>query len=278
MSDPSHPDTIRQTRMESGPPEDEPATLSLRSIPAPEALPSRPARLARSDDDTQPFRPSLRPPTALLHVLDDNQQSAEVVRLRTASFIIGRTEGDLLLPHDRLISSRHAQLVREHDNENCTWTLRDLQSSNGTFVRVRRATLKSGRVFLVGGTRLRFELPSAVPNPPDAERETLDLASLAAQGKCLAFLVELVPGGDGRRFAVNCPVVRLGRDPQQADIVLDDSAQSPCHALLAMQPGGTWTIEDLDSFNGLWVRTSSVRLVHGASFLLGEQVFVFTLP
>lgn len=45
-----------------------------------------------------------------------------------------------------------------------------------------------------------------------------------------------------------------------------------------MQPGGTWTVEDLDSRNSLWIRTSSVRVEHGAVFLLAAQVFVFTLP
>lgn len=272
-----HPDPIRQTLPETDLADDPQAVLALQHVGVPELVAPRAEGQVVSDDGTQRYRPALRPATALLHVLDDNQQSAEVVRVRTASFVIGRTEGDLRLPHDRLISARHAQLVRQEGEEGVTWTLRDLRSSNGTFVRVRRAPLQHGSVVLLGRTRLRFELHGPPP-PPSPVRETLDLGSIAAGGRPLAFLVELVPGGEGRRLAVTSPVQRLGRDAQQANIAWDDAALSPCHALIAMQQRGHWIIEDLDSFNGLWIRAATTRLAHGTSFLLGEQVFVFALP
>jgi pSer/pThr/pTyr-binding forkhead associated (FHA) protein len=276
MNDPPPADPIRQTLAEDDLPEHELSGFSFRPIPLLEPASQRPARPQPRDDGTQTFRPSLRPPTPLLHVLDDNQQSAEVVRLRTASFVIGRTEGDLRLPHDRLISSRHAQILREQTQDGFTWRLRDLQSANGSFVRVRRARLAPGSVVLLGRTRLRFELPRGAPPAPGAARQTLDLSD--PQSNPLAVLVELLPGGDGRRFPLVNITHRLGRDPQHATLVLDDPALSPSHALLTMQPGGTWVIEDLDSLNGLWLCAGTVRLVHGASFLLGEQVLVFALP
>ncbi len=53
---------------------------------------------------------------------------------------IGRSEGDLLLPFDRAISTSHAEI----DFQNGGFTIRDLGSSNGTFVGGKR--LPAGRI------------------------------------------------------------------------------------------------------------------------------------
>jgi pSer/pThr/pTyr-binding forkhead associated (FHA) protein len=49
---------------------------------------------------------------AILQIADDGQKTAEFARIRKASFVIGRTEGDLVIPHDSLISGRHAEIFR----------------------------------------------------------------------------------------------------------------------------------------------------------------------
>ncbi|MCL6504376.1 MAG: FHA domain-containing protein [Pirellulales bacterium] len=275
MNSPSRPDPLRLTEVEPDPLRAEAASLSLRLVAASEAPWPRPGMPA-GDNATQPYRPVLRPPTPLLHVLDDHQQSAEVVRVRTDVFEIGRTQGDLRLPHDRLLSSRHARISRHQAEGQYTWTLEDLNSSNGTFVRVWRARLEAGSIFLIGRTRLRFELSAGVRGSP-ATAPRHEQAGVAQHG-LQPSLVELVPLGEGRRLALSGTRQRLGRDPEQATIVLDDVAVNPCHAVLAMHEAEKWSLEDLDSRNGLWIRVNRVKLVHGASFLLGEQVFVFTLP
>jgi hypothetical protein len=58
------------------------------------------------------FRPSARPPVAILIMCDDGEISGEVFRLRGERFIIGRTEGDLQLRDDPQVSSRHVALTR----------------------------------------------------------------------------------------------------------------------------------------------------------------------
>src|SRR5689334_8946084 len=83
----------------------------------------------------EPFRPLERPPMALLTVIDDGDDSGETVRIRSSSFVIGRVEGDLVIPHDGGISGRHAEIVRRPEGGQFRWYLRDLQSTNGTFVR-----------------------------------------------------------------------------------------------------------------------------------------------
>src|SRR5688572_15158016 len=62
--------------------------------------------------ETPHFRPTQRPALALLYVLDDGSDDGECVRVRADRFVIGRTDGDLRIPHDALMSARHAELSR----------------------------------------------------------------------------------------------------------------------------------------------------------------------
>src|SRR5947209_5349177 len=49
-----------------------------------------------------PDRPTQRPPVASLTLFDDGKTDGELLRLRAARFVLGRSEGDFLLPHDEL--------------------------------------------------------------------------------------------------------------------------------------------------------------------------------
>ncbi len=61
--------------------------------------------------------------------------------------VIGRENGDVVFPEDGYISRTHAEVVRSDDGA----TLRDLGSSNGTYVRLRgRAPLPSGSLVMIG--------------------------------------------------------------------------------------------------------------------------------
>src|SRR4029077_17368077 len=75
-------------------------------------------------------------------------------------------DGDVRIPHDNMMSTRHAEIVREADQNGWRFVLADLQSTNGTYVRHSRVPFKHGNEILVGSTVLRFEdatlnLPSA---------------------------------------------------------------------------------------------------------------------
>ncbi len=68
--------------------------------------------------------------------------------------VLGREEGDVTFPDDEFMSRRHAALRRT----GAKVRLEDLQSSNGTFVRVRaEAVLKPGDVIRMGDQLMRFE-------------------------------------------------------------------------------------------------------------------------
>src|SRR5688572_15447617 len=116
---------------------------------------ARPARTptlqeAVAADDTTPFRPTARPPMATLCIVDDGREDGDVLRLRGDRLVIGRSEGDLLIPHDTMMSARHAELARHFSKGRYRWYLIDLQSTNGTYVRAGSAPLDDGKEFLIG--------------------------------------------------------------------------------------------------------------------------------
>ncbi len=62
--------------------------------------------IPRAGRSVSPYRPMARPPVAMLTVYDDGKMEGEVIRIRDTRFTIGRTEGDLRIPIDGLISAR----------------------------------------------------------------------------------------------------------------------------------------------------------------------------
>lgn len=193
------------------------------------------------------YRPTLRRPMALLHVVDDGRETGEVVRLRGDRLLIGRSEGDVVIPHDLLMSPRHARIDRLPEGG---WRLTDLASSSGTFVRVDHARLRDGRSIRVGATRLRFH--------------EVDLTE--------ALFVEVSPAGDGRRHDCPAPVATIGRGA--CTIVLADGFASDIHAIVKRRRSG-WVVHNTGA-NGLWVQIHEpVELRATAQFLCGEQRFVF---
>jgi pSer/pThr/pTyr-binding forkhead associated (FHA) protein len=68
---------------------------------------------------------------------------------------LGREQGDIVFSDDEFLSRRHAQLQFRSNRV----TLRDLGSSNGTYVRLRaQHVLSPGEMIRMGDELLRFEL------------------------------------------------------------------------------------------------------------------------
>ena len=107
-------------------------------------------------DAAVPFRPALRPPIAVLEVMDDDGKTGELIRIATDMITIGRSDANITIPHDSQISAEHARIVRQVVDATYQWVLTDLDSTNGTFVRVKRATLKNGQRFMIGMHRYCF--------------------------------------------------------------------------------------------------------------------------
>src|SRR5262245_38941904 len=94
-----------------------------------------------ADEGTMPFRPNHRPPMAVLRACEDGRDSGLTIHVYTEHFVIGRSEGDFVVEHDSAISSKHVEIVRRHDGARYQWFLKDLGSTNGTFIRVGKAVL-----------------------------------------------------------------------------------------------------------------------------------------
>jgi pSer/pThr/pTyr-binding forkhead associated (FHA) protein len=205
------------------------------------------------------FRPLHRPPLAVLWVMDDDQDGAERIRIRQRTFVIGRTEGDLCLPHDHQISSRHAEISRRQEEGAWNWYLTDLKSTNGTFVKIAKARLQPETELCFGCTHFRFRLGTSTSRPPH--------------------LVQLLADGEGRHWPLDRPSYWFGRDAAQCQIfVEDDPTISPTHAHLQCDDKGRWYVLDDQTLNGTWLRIEQIRLTSGGEFELGEQRFRIVLP
>jgi pSer/pThr/pTyr-binding forkhead associated (FHA) protein len=233
--------------------------------------------------ETVTFRPVRRPPLALLGILDDGREDGEWVRLRGDRLVIGRNEGDVVIPHDGMMSARHAELKREMTSSGAHWVLTDLQSTNGTFVRVNRTVLKHGQELILGGSRYRFDFPAAVqsapaPAPSEQPPTTQGWQAVSATD-LLPSLVEVLPGGGaGQRFFLNQQDHYLGRSAAYASVVVErDLLLSPRHARIRRDSRNRWLLENAGSRNGIWLRISHLTLDASCQFQLGEQRFLFKL-
>lgn len=228
-------------------------------------------------EDATPFRPVMRPPMAALCVLDDGRPDGEMYRLRLDQFIIGRVEGDLKIPHDRLISGKHVSITREADKGRFRWFINDLQTRNGTFIRAASAVLVHEQEILLGGRRFEF-------NAAQQGQELLQGAG--AQGNetkgwsvvkptdLIPSLTEVLPDGtSGQRFFLEGDNIEIGRD-RSCPVFLDDPMVSPKHAKLLKNDKGEWEIHNLNSLNGTWIRKNRMVVVRLGQFQIGEQRFV----
>jgi len=227
--------------------------------------------------EAQPERPQNRPPMALLCVLDDGQHDGEWFRLRGDRWVIGRTEGDVHVPHDGMMSGRHAEITRQRLPGGFRWLLTDLQSTNGTFVRVGNTVLRHQNELRIGSTHYRFEAPAApapADMPPTPGQVTQSYHGPAVRS-LVPSLVELAPGGTGQRFPLTLPEYWIGRDVRTCPIARpDDQLLSPRHARLFRDAKGLWHIENNRSLNGLWLRIDQIPLEGACQFRLGEQRFL----
>ena len=238
---------------------------------------------AAVEPDAPPFRPARRPPMALLCLLDDGRDDGEWIRLRADRTVIGRTEGDVRIPHDAMISGRHAELSRHLDQGRYRWVLVDLQSTNGTYVRVGGAILKHNQELLIGSRRYRFdaalqgiadaEAPEADDGGPQGTRGWKSLAP----ADLVPSLVELTPQGEGQRFFLNKAENVVGRDPSCAVVLANDPLVSPKHARILRDAKGRWHVENTASVNGTWIRVERMALDAACQFQLGEQRFLLRI-
>lgn len=120
------------------------------------------------------------------------------------------------------------------------------------------------------------------PSPRPAEREdfagqAVERTTVMAAAGSPPALHMLNGSQPGRRIELQGPIL-LGRLPE-CDVQIDDASVSRRHARITERAGG-WSIEDLDSTNGVRVNGTNVRqatLQHGDTIELGGVKMTFAL-
>lgn len=224
-----------------------------------------------------------RPPVAVLTICDDGKESGETIRIRGDKFTIGRSEGDLILANDEMISGRHIEITRQALGRDYRWVITDLESTNGLFVRIRRGPLENLSEFLVGGGRYRFELPlddteteDYVPEDEPASPKT------RYQGQEFRMrypsLIEIVGGVPTMKIQMVYPEYWIGSDPECVIGRPDDPFVDPKHARLYRDEDGRWWFENQNSVNGIWLRQYQWEVRGSCKFQIGEQRFKIESP
>jgi hypothetical protein len=190
----------------------------------------------------------------VLTVQDDGESGGEVIRLRDDRFVIGRSEGDLHMPHDTLIAPRHLEIERKQVGEDWRWMLTDLPGTTGLFLRVSRTTLADGAEILVGRGRYLF-------------------ASAESSHSNFAHLIEITPAGEGARLPLTQAELWIGADPGCQIHRADDPFVEPCHVRIYLDLDGGWHAQNNKTANGLWLRVPQIAVDQACLFQIGEQRF-----
>ena len=224
------------------------------------------------------YRPTVRPPVALLTIYDDGSLNGEAIRVRQEQFIIGRSEGDLQLTFDELLSSRHFAISRQLVKGNWRWVVTDLQSKNGVFFRVSRAPLAHNSEVLIGKGCYRFQFNQN--NGPDTAdwsggKPAGTRALAANQNPGVATLTEVVHGAMGQRTALTKDAYLVGSSTSCDIVRVDDPFAEPIHAQLARSENGTWVMHNQNARNGVWIRLPQISIGRNSKceFQAGEQRF-----
>jgi hypothetical protein len=249
------------------------------SAPAPKPAKSTPEWLEpvslAEQYEPQPFRPTNRPPIVMICVMDDYGDNGTWHRLLQDKTIIGRTEGDIQIPHDGMISTRHAELIRQQHRESWRWILNDLGSTNGTYVRVGSGILRHEQEFIIGRTHYRFDAAKGDNTLSEESPKTNATISWQESGALtqIPSIVELTPKGEGRRIPITTSEVWIGRDSSCQIVPKEDPFANARHARIHRDVKGRWFIDNNRSLNGVWIRVEQMPLDGNCQFLLGEQRF-----
>ena len=218
------------------------AISGLKGQGQPEGLPDRSNPSATPTPNKGPsatlFRPTVRPPVAVLTVFDDGKMDGEVIRIRDQRFVIGRTEGDLKIPIDGRISSRHVEITLQTVGGLHRWVVTDLQSTHGMFVRVSRTVLaerpSSWSATGDTGSMRRRHWPTR--RSPRLPTPAVSGATQGWDGSPSPFrppaVTELIGNEIGNRMLLVKPEYWIGSDPTCPICRPDDPFCEPRHVRL----------------------------------------------
>lgn len=111
------------------------------------------------DLGTRAFGTPLQPAWGKLAVLGRGGIRGDQFGLRGARIVLGRESGDVIFPHDPFLSREHARLRLELNGATMSVFIEDLNSANGTYIRIRGACeLHNRDTFRIGDQIIRLRL------------------------------------------------------------------------------------------------------------------------
>lgn len=187
--------------------------------------------------------------------------------LQGTEHVAGRTDAQIPFPNDAWISPRHANFIYRGDK----LVVRDEGSLNGVYVRVRgSAPVAPGEHFLCGEQVFRVDLTPKDSSGPEPDQTYF----YSSPKRPSAFrVVQILRGGtDGMLHCARESSVQVGREDNEMNFP-DDIYMSGRHARIEQSGEASFTLHDLGSRNGTYVRIHGEReLAHGDYLFIGQQL------
>jgi pSer/pThr/pTyr-binding forkhead associated (FHA) protein len=210
-------------------------------------------------------------PGRLVVIVEDGSEGRSF-SLADGQLDIGRTDGDIVLEDDHYVSPRHARL-RFLDGQ---WILRDLDSTNHVYLRIRKPQpLKDGDLLLLGLEVLQFQTVS------DGERGlghamqhgTLLFGSPATPRRA-RLCQRTVEGVVRDVFHLFRDETVIGRETGDIVFTADPFLSRRHAAIRRSATTGEFSLLDLDSSNGTFIAiTGEVSLANGDFLRIGQHLF-----
>lgn len=185
--------------------------------------------------------------------------------LKMEQHIIGR-RGHIEFPEDPFVSPKHANLFYREGK----LIVRDEGSLNGVFIRVRGSVdISPGDTFLAGEQAFRLDLTPKLNETPDNEGTMFYGSPKAASPFRISQILQ--GGAYGMTVCARTNVLQLGREGGDLNFPAD-VYMSGSHCRIE-ENNGRFTLTDLNSRNGTYVRIKSEReLGHGDYLFVGRKL------
>lgn len=187
--------------------------------------------------------------------------------LQGSEHVAGRQDAQILFPDDPWVSPRHANFIYRDGQ----LVVSDEDSTNGVYVRVKESIeLQLGDYFLCGQEVFRLDQA-----PADAATPAEDGTHFYSSPKRPSGfrLVQILEGGaEGLVVCARENSIQIGREECDVNFP-EDIYMSGTHAKVDMRGGGDFTLTDLGSRNGTYIRIRGEEpLSHGTYLFLGHQL------
>lgn len=186
-------------------------------------------------------------------------------QLNADQHVVGKA-GQLVFPDDPFVSPKHANFFYK----NGTLCVRDEGSLNGVYLRVRGTVeMSSGDFFLAGEQVFRVDSPPNLNDQPGPDG-TFFYASPKHQS--MFRITQLLQGGaHGMTVCARAPSLQIGREGGDLNFPTD-LYMSGSHCKIE-EIGGKYTLTDMSSRNGTYVRLKNEReLGHGDYLFIGRKL------